>query len=349
MLDWFKLSPERFEQLCVEIIQSEGFYNIRRMGATGDRGRDIIAQKSVSLLYGTKETQNWIIQCKRYINTNLTIDNLGTELNKVRMHKIDYYLLMITNTVNPNLHDWLEQVKNQYQFKILIFDIDWLENLLKKQNSLYRRYFENATDYNYLNPIKTTTDLQIYTAGKMPSTAIRGAITWWRESLENEVSKLNQKLGFFHPEFAGCDHTGIFLADTVEQDFRMIAKSNVVIAYLEDKEQFGTLTEIMIGYSMRKQIAIFIDDCIQIEISEEVFDDYESEIDFNYKEVYQKVFKTEHSCPCGLMNELQPVHMNNYWFMIEFLRLRQPDTFIKVTSKQAVIKDMSAYIKQFFK
>ena len=113
MADWSKISPERFEQLCSDIIESEGFYNIRRMGGSGDRGRDIIAQKESQLLSGSKEIQNWIIQCKRLVSTNLTAEGLGIELNKIRMHKLDYYLIILTNTLNPNVHDWLEGVKSQ--------------------------------------------------------------------------------------------------------------------------------------------------------------------------------------------------------------------------------------------
>ena len=143
MIDWNKISPERFEQLCSDIIESEGFYNIHRMGGSGDRGRDIIAQKESHLLFGSREIQNWIIQCKRYTTTNLTIDNISSELNKVRIHNPNYYLVILSNTLNPNVHDWLEGVKTQYLFKILIFDIGWLEKQLNRQPSLYKRYFEN--------------------------------------------------------------------------------------------------------------------------------------------------------------------------------------------------------------
>ena len=98
MTDWNKMSPDRFEQLCTEIIQGEGFYNIRRLGKTGDRGRDILAQKQTQLLYGSKETQNWVIQCKRYVSSNLTSSDIGEELNKVRMHSPEYYAIILTNT-----------------------------------------------------------------------------------------------------------------------------------------------------------------------------------------------------------------------------------------------------------
>jgi hypothetical protein len=349
MADWNKISPERFEQLCSEILGNEGFYNIRRMGGSGDRGRDIISNKETILLYGSKEIQTWIIQCKRYVTSNLTIENVSLELNKVRMHSPDYYAILLTNTLNPNVHDWLEGVKNQYPFKILIFDVDWLETQMRRQPSLYKRYFENEERNKSIYSIRNTTELQIYTAGKMPSEAIRGGITKWRSDLEFESTTLNKKIGFFHPEFAGCDHSGIYLSETVQEDFRMISQSNLIIAYLENSEQFGTLTEIMIAYSMNKQIAIFIDSNIRTDITVDEFeDDSHSEVNADYyNQIYQKVFKTNHSCPCDLMNEIEPIHLNNYWFMIEFLRLRQPDTFIQMTSKQNVIKDMIKYLKGF--
>ena len=348
-IDWNKISPDRFEQLCSDIIISEGFYNIRRMGGSGDRGRDIIAQKQAQLFFGSNEIQNWIIQCKRLVKTNLSIDDLSSELNKVRMHKIDYYLVILSNTLKPNLVDWIEGIKKDYPFKIIINDIDWLESQLKREPSLYKFYFENDERNELIYSINNSTDLQIYTAGKMPSLALRGQITKWRSELEISCSNLKSKIGFYHPEFAGCDHTGIYLSETVQSDFRMISQSNLLIAYLEDKEQFGTITEIMIAYSMNKQIAIFIDEKIKTEITVSKMESEHSVSSEYYKQVYEKVFKTNHSCPCDLMSELKTTHLNDYWFMIEFLSLRQPDTFIKMTKSDYVVKDIIEYLKEFEK
>lgn len=348
-IDWNKISPDRFEQLCTDILRSEGFYNIRRMGGSGDRGRDILAQKQTQLFFGSKETQNWVIQCKRLVKTNLSIDDLSSELNKVRMHKLDYYLIILSNTLKPNLVDWIEEIKKDYRFKIIINDIDWLESQLQREPNLYKFYFENDERNELIYSIKASTDLQIYTAGKMPSEALRGEITEWRSNLESSCSILKNKIGFYHPEFAGCDHTGINLSETVQSDFRMISQSNLLIAYLEDKEQFGTITEIMIAYSMNKQIAIFIGEKIKTEISvPEMEDEYSVNSEY-YNQVYEKVFKTNHSCPCDLMNELKPTHLNDYWFMIEFLSLRQPDTFIKMTNSKTLNKDVLEYLKEFEK
>src|ERR1019366_8833160 len=139
-----------------------------------------------------------------------------------------------------------EGVKSQYPFKIIIFDIDWLEKQIVRQPRLYKHYFQSEEKSTSYHSIRSTTDLQVYTAGKMPSKAVRGSLTWWRTNLELETSKLNKKIGFFHPEFMGCDHTGIYLSETVQGDFRMISQSSLMIAYLENDEQFGTIAEIMI-------------------------------------------------------------------------------------------------------
>ena len=348
-IDWNQISPDRFEQLCTDIIRSEGFYNIRRMGGVGDRGRDIWAQKQTQLFFGSKETQNWIIQCKRLVKTNLTINDLSSELNKVRMHRIDYYLVILSNTLKSNLVDWIDGIRKDYSFKIIINDIDWLESQIKRDPNLYKYYFENDQRNEQIYLIKNSTDLQIYTAGKMPSIALRGQITSWRNDLEVSSTKLKNKIGFYHPEFAGCDHTGIYLSETVQSDFRMISQSNLLIAYLEDNEQFGTITEIMIAYSMNKQIAVFIDEKIKKEIT---VPELETEYTVNqeyYEQVYEKVFKTNHSCPCDLMNELKPVHLNEYWFLVEFLLFRQPDTYIKMTNSTNLNADIIEYLKEFEK
>lgn len=350
MADWSTLSPERFEQLCTEILQSEGFYTYDEWGGSGDRGRDILAQKETLLLFGTKEVQNWVVQCKRFVSTNLSVDDIGTELNKVRMHKLDDYLIIVSNTILPAVHDWLTGVESQYTFKIKLFDLDWFELQMKRLPDL-NRFFEvgaNIPTRGSVRKIHSKVDLTIYTAGKMSSEAERGAVTWWRAAIEKESARLQKSIGFYHPEFAGCDHSGIDMAETVQHDFQMIYNSNLIIVYLNNEDQFGTMTEIMIGYSLFKQIAIFIDESIQKQFScENTTDDGNSANQQYYDEVYSQIFQTAHSCPCTIMNDHEPIHVNNYWFMIEFLRLRQPDAHIQITNRDNVTKDMLKYLKKY--
>jgi hypothetical protein len=341
MKDWSKLSHVRFEKLCSDLLEQNGFFNIRRIGGSGDQGRDILANKQISLIQGLNEVQNWLIQCKRYAKTNITVDDLNHELTQAKAHNPDYYALIICNTLIPSVYDWLESVKSDYKFKINVLDVDWLDRQLNRQPFLAKEYFENY-DRKRSYEIVENTDLQIYTAGKMPSEAVRGALTWWREALQREILKSGQKIGFYHPEYAGCDHNGIYLSETILNDFRMILKSNLVMAYLEENEQYGTITEIMIAYSLNKQIAIFIDENIKIEM-------VHKNDDKKISEEYEKIFETNHSCPCNLMNELMPVHYNKYWFLVEFLRQKDSSIHIAMTKKEKVIKDMALYVKNFSK
>ena len=103
----------------------------------------------------------------------------------------------------------------------------------------------------------------------------------------------------------------------------------------------------MIAYAMNKQIAIFIDESIKTEISVPEFENEDTVSSEYYSQVYEKVFKTNHNCPCDLMNELEPIHLNDYWFLVEFLRLRQPDTHIQMTTSKNVAKDIKNYLKKF--
>lgn len=83
---------------------------------------------------------------QKICNSNLTSNDLGEELNKVRMHSPDYYTIILTNIVNPNVHDWLEEQLRRHQ-----------------------SYFENKGRNPAFQSIHQTTDLQVYTAGQMPS------------------------------------------------------------------------------------------------------------------------------------------------------------------------------------
>ena len=64
--DWSLLSPDQFEELCYDMLKknkSLGFSTVEWFkGPTGQRGRDIEAEKTISNIPGKSRDERWIIQ-----------------------------------------------------------------------------------------------------------------------------------------------------------------------------------------------------------------------------------------------------------------------------------------------
>lgn len=56
-VDYDKMSGNEFEDFCVTLLKSNGFYNVSKTKSSGDHGVDILASKSGRI---------YAIQCKRY-------------------------------------------------------------------------------------------------------------------------------------------------------------------------------------------------------------------------------------------------------------------------------------------
>ena len=117
MIKWTDINPTRFEELCYELIEQNGFKNIEWLGkGGGDRGRDITAVKHEEPLSGIRRERRWIVQCKRYVKAAPTKIDVESFLVAAREHTPDAVLLIITNTLSANTKDWLKAVTPQYTF-----------------------------------------------------------------------------------------------------------------------------------------------------------------------------------------------------------------------------------------
>ena len=64
--DWEDLSALEFEQLCADLVEAMGFTNVRLVGGSSDRGRDIVCEREFQYSPGFSDRFQWAIQCKHY-------------------------------------------------------------------------------------------------------------------------------------------------------------------------------------------------------------------------------------------------------------------------------------------
>ena len=134
-ITWSQLTPTQFEELCYLILEANGFTDIQWYGKSGgDKERDLTANKEESLLPSIKTIGKWVVQCKRYVSRPPSKDDIASFLTSAREHRPDNVLIMITNTLSPDTREWLNSVRQDYNFRILLIE----ELALEQEVTNYR-------------------------------------------------------------------------------------------------------------------------------------------------------------------------------------------------------------------
>lgn len=122
-LTWEKLTSTDFEELCYHILKANKYTDIQWYGKSGgDRGRDLTAKKEESPLSSIKVIAKCVIQCKRYVKKPPTKRDIESFLTDAREHKPDKVLIMITNNLTSDTRDWLNSVRQNYNFEIVLME-----------------------------------------------------------------------------------------------------------------------------------------------------------------------------------------------------------------------------------
>jgi hypothetical protein len=143
-IDWSKLTPSQFETFCAAILEENGFTNILWHGAFGgDRGRDLTASKEIDHLPSLTEYANWVVQCRRYTTKPPGKSEIHDWLVSCNEHKPSHCLLVVTNTLSSDTKDWLTREKEEFRFKIFVWEeLDLVREIVKHKRVLSSRFPE---------------------------------------------------------------------------------------------------------------------------------------------------------------------------------------------------------------
>lgn len=147
ILPFDELSPERFEQLVVWILEMhDGFDEIETYGGRGDKKRDILAKKVIG---GKKAEKATLFQVKRYQKTDSTM--LINELVGIKKYffdipnpstPIDSIIFCLADSPSPTIKD---KVKDYAFSNSLPEPLFWeardLDVLCKKQPQIINEFF----------------------------------------------------------------------------------------------------------------------------------------------------------------------------------------------------------------
>jgi len=143
-LDWSLIDDKQFEDLCCDLLNSlDNYENVIKMGgAPGDLKRDISATERIETAFNDVEYRKYLVQCKRYVKSKVTPDELPGLINALPTHDADGLLIMTSNELTPNARIYLEKINNgPERYKAKWVERNKLEELLQNNPKIISKYW----------------------------------------------------------------------------------------------------------------------------------------------------------------------------------------------------------------
>jgi hypothetical protein len=151
---WKSLSSYKFEQLIMDILKrgSEDLENIRRLGGPGDRGRDIIFDKRISVLPHINNYGKGIVCCYHPKGKRFSRRKIISDLDNAMQHKINFVFFATSANILPSDMDWFNGIKDQYKFHVSFIDHDDIASFLSQpeNDDLLKKYFPRNPNNQFL-------------------------------------------------------------------------------------------------------------------------------------------------------------------------------------------------------
>lgn len=126
-----------FEALATEVMQEEGFHDIKPLGGVGDYGQDATVER----LYG-HDKEKYVFQ---YTVDKKTSSKLTGTIDKLTKNKIDFHTIVYVTSVpisSSVQSDLTSMVRKDYQKTLLIYERKTFKSVLaNSSNTIYVRHF----------------------------------------------------------------------------------------------------------------------------------------------------------------------------------------------------------------
>lgn len=206
-LDWDMLTNQDFEELCYDILNQERFVNIVWQGrGGGDRARDITCSKSETILGNIVTETHYLVQCKKYLARPPSPSDLNDAIAWADAHSPHVLLLMVSNTMSSDTHDWLEKIAKKKSYQILTYEEKDFEHYLEKNQDLYMRYFERK---ELKTPLRITPD-------EMQTTVLMGLVDKSKKSIEDISRETSEPVSKVEPLVDKFLSEGILCSDETD-------------------------------------------------------------------------------------------------------------------------------------
>jgi restriction endonuclease Mrr len=139
-IDFSKLTPDKFEELCVDLLTKMGFETVRKAGQTkaADGGVDIIATEILNTKLGT-EKRKIIVQCKHSKKSLNQKDIQEIDL-LLRENSAQRYVLFCSSSLAKSARERLDKQGDFGINTITYFDQHSLIIEINKHKELLDKY-----------------------------------------------------------------------------------------------------------------------------------------------------------------------------------------------------------------
>lgn len=141
-IDFNKISPKEFENLCYDILVRYNYQSISWRDGGADNGRDLEANYTFSTMLHSKETR-WFFECKLYNSGGVAVVDLNSKIAWADADKPDFLVFLISSYVTNNTRTWLEKIAPDKGYDIVIIEGEELKHRILKFPELIERYFSS--------------------------------------------------------------------------------------------------------------------------------------------------------------------------------------------------------------
>lgn len=139
-IDFNKLTPNEFEELCFELILKHGFSKVIWRQGGADNGRDIEAISTINnSLVGMFE-EKYFFECKKYEN-GVPPAELNSKIAWADAEKPQHLVFIISSYLSNNARTWIEKIGTDKSYKIHIIEGAQLSKILLQHDELISKYF----------------------------------------------------------------------------------------------------------------------------------------------------------------------------------------------------------------
>ena len=139
-IDFSKLTPKEFENLCYELVTGDGFQSVKWNQGGADGGRDIEATLPFSSPYTNLTFTKWFFECKLYTQ-GVPPEDLNSKIAWADAKQPDFLVIFTSSYITKGAREWLDDIQKQKQYKIIVIEGVELKDRLVKQQHLIARYF----------------------------------------------------------------------------------------------------------------------------------------------------------------------------------------------------------------
>ncbi|MGY6648319.1 restriction endonuclease [Wenyingzhuangia sp. IMCC45574] len=149
-IDFSKISPDKFEELCFELLLKHGYSKLIWRKGGADNGRDIEGELVINNSLIGQYFEYYFFECKKYEN-GVSPEKLNSKIAWADAEKPNHLVFIISSYISNNCRVWLNQIKASKPYQIHVIEGEALKKLISQHQQLVSKYFINNKYLNLLN------------------------------------------------------------------------------------------------------------------------------------------------------------------------------------------------------